>query len=128
MSLWISDAKLYYFRIFYNITHPNYYMTPPPIFPLPTFYPYTITSPFALPHHKPEPPNFTLPSQTLGFNLNLPSFNNSEPTPLLNNNTFEHPLLLGNNILDSTLLLDNNTSNPTLLLDNNTTLDPTLFA
>jgi len=102
-------------------------LPPPPIFPLPTFYPYTITSPFALPRHKPEPPNFTLPSQTLGFNLNLPSFNNSEPTPLLNNNTFEHPLLLDNNILDSTFLLDNNTSNPTLLLDNNNTLDPTLL-
>jgi len=92
---------------------------PPPPLLLPKFYPHTITSPFGLPLPKPEPSNFTLPSQTLGFNLNLHSFNSSEPTPLLNNNTFDPSLLLDNNILDLSLFLDNNSLDPTLLLDNN---------
>ncbi|KAG2390137.1 hypothetical protein LR48_Vigan07g246700 [Vigna angularis] len=100
---------------------------PPPSSPIQNFYPHTLTSPFSPPPLKPEPPNFTLPSQTLGFNLNLHSFNSSEPTLLLNNNTFDPPFYLENNTLDPTLFLDNNTSNTSFLLDNNNTLDPTLL-
>ncbi|KAK7377152.1 hypothetical protein VNO80_02572 [Phaseolus coccineus] len=95
---------------------------PPP--PLPNFYPNTIPSPFSHPLPKTKTPNFILPSQALGFNLNLHSFNSLESPLLLNNNTLDPNLLLNNNTLDPTLLLNNNTLDPTLLLDNNM-LDPT---
>jgi len=93
-------------------------------------------APFAQPPPKLEALNFTLPSQILGFNLNLHPFNSSEPTLLLDNNTLDPTILPNNNNLDSTLLLDNKTLDPTNLLDNNildcthmfnnNTLDPTL--
>jgi len=110
-------------------------LLPPPCPTISNFYTSTITSPFAQPPPKPEAPNFTLPSQILGVNLNLHPFNSSKPTLLLNNDT-DPTLLSNNNTLDSTLLLDNNTLDPTYLHDNNildhthmlnnNTLDPTL--
>ncbi|KAL9330812.1 hypothetical protein ACSQ67_000422 [Phaseolus vulgaris] len=72
-----------------------------------------------------ETPNFILPNQAFGFNLNLHSFNEFKTAPLLNNNTLDPTILLNNNTLNPTLLLNNNTLDPTLLLDNNM-LDPTL--
>jgi len=115
---------------------PPLHLPPFPTPPILNFYLNTIISPFAQPPPKKEAPNFTLPSQTLGFNLNLYRFNSSKPTLLLNNNTLDPILFLNNNTLDSTFLLDNNTLDPTFLINNNilesthmlnnNALDPTL--
>ncbi|XP_027333872.1 uncharacterized protein LOC113848509 [Abrus precatorius] len=58
--------------------------------PPPPSAPNSHTCPFTFPFPHPTPvaenPNFTLPNQTLGLNLNLHHFNNLEDTLFLNNN------------------------------------------
>ncbi|ESW33113.1 hypothetical protein PHAVU_001G044300 [Phaseolus vulgaris] len=62
---------------------PSLHFPPPPL-PLPppplsNLYSNTIPSPFSHPPPHPETPNFILPNQAFGFNLNLHSFNSLKP-------------------------------------------------
>ncbi|ESW08909.1 hypothetical protein PHAVU_009G084600 [Phaseolus vulgaris] len=58
---------------------------PPPS--VPKFYTWPSASPITPPHLMAENPNFILPNQTLGLNLNFQDFNNLDATFLLNNSS-----------------------------------------